>query len=252
MDLIDKQWTNIRDRFYTIKPFRKSLYVDQYEIEKQTGIPVSLHLMFSDDKIKEEYLYSLDDPVKSLLNGISNPYIIGVCKNNNDSFYLIVHNMPKHPGWHNGSFITTYYNLLYCYHELHFMKGSEILNSISDDVDIKTDIYKRLELMGDSNSIISKYNIYEYFYKYDDILIDIVLILKKLNPTTDKPLKSFISSIKKYLKTYKDFQFEKILQKIFIYFYENNKYIASYIAKNLSKELKNINKDGHSNQESIR
>jgi len=240
MDNLDRQWVNIRDRYYTLKPTRKPLYLNEYAIEKDTGHPPALHLMFKEDKIKEEFLYSSKDPTTSLMNGISNPCIIGVVKTG-ESFYLLVHILPKHPGWHNGTFISNKYDMLFSYREILFIKGQDIMNSISDDVAIKEDLYKRLKMMGDCYSLLKKYDVFHKMSAHMSQQADLVLLLKSLNFEDNKqkkPLKAFIFEIKKYMSKHKDFDFEKGLKNYFIDMYKNNETVALYIYKYLKEELR--------------
>lgn len=241
MDSSDRNWTNIRDRYYTLKPTRKPLYLNELEIEKATGLSPALHLLFGKDKIKEEFLYSDTNSVESLMNGIVNPSIIGVFKMGT-SFYLLVHPMPKHNGWHDGSFITTQFHLLFSFRELVFMKGYDIMNSISNDTDIKKDLYFRLKAMGDTESLLLKYNIYEKISTYINIDYSFIILLKSLpfvdNPSTTNLLKTFILEIKEYMTKHKDFDFEKHLKTFFYHLYAENKKIAAYLAKYLKDELK--------------
>jgi hypothetical protein len=240
MDTTDRHWANIKDRYYTLKSTRKPLYLNELNIEKDTLIIPALHLMFSSDKIKEEFLYSENDPINSLMNGISNHSILGVVKSG-EAFYLLVHTHPTHLGWHDGRFITTQFDLLFSYKEIVFIKGQEIMKSISDDAVINVDLYRRLKAMGDCNSLILKYEVYKDMNKYIDNNIDLILIMKSLpfiNNKNKNLLKCFIIEIKRYLAKHKDFEFEKIFKNYFISLYESNTQIAAYIAKYLKKELK--------------
>lgn len=235
---MDKHWSNTKDRYYTLKPSRKKLYLNELSIEKETGYPAALHLMFPSDKIKEEFLYSENDPISSLMNGISNPSIIGVIKNG-ESFYLLVHICPKHPGWHDGCFITSKYDVLFCYKELSFMKGKEISDSISDDAKINQQVYRKLQMMGDCNSLIEKNKVFEEMKKYVNNPMNLLLIIKSLDfESSNKDIfKSFIKHIKHYMSKHKDFDFEKTLRDLFVEIYNNNEEVAGYIGKHLKKEL---------------
>lgn len=248
MNAKDKHWLNTKDRYYTLKPTRKKLYINEFAIENITNYPIAIHLMFPEDKIKEEYFYNEEDPISSLMAGIMDPCILGIAKNTEDSFYLLVHPIPTHPGWHDGTFINTQYNMLISSKELISMKGKDIMQSLSEDNDLsKRQLYQRLKAMGDCCSVKKKYDVYLAMSRYVDNkhLTDLTLILKTLEITTKQTnlLKTFILEIKNYMARHKDFNFEAQLSRLFISIYDHDKNIAKYISKYLSKELKRCNKN---------
>ena len=125
------------------------------------------------------------------------------------------------------------------YKELSFMKGKEISDSISDDAKINQQVYRKLQMMGDCNSLIEKNKVFEEMKKYVDNPMNLLLIIKSLDfESSNKDIfKSFIKHIKHYMLKHKDFDFEKTLRDLFVEIYNNNEEVAGYIGKHLKKEL---------------
>lgn len=240
----DRRWVNTRDRYYTLKPGRKNLYIDELQVEKDTGMPAAIHLMFPSDKIKEEFLYSEQDPIGSLMNGIIDPCVLGVVKNTQGSFFLLVHPMPTHAGWHDGRFVNTHFDIIRSSKELVFMKGKDIMQSVSEDSTKDRVLYKKLNAMGDCMSVSKKHEVFLELSKHvsRDVAMDLALMLRALplDSTASNIVKGMLLDVKKYMSRHKDFDFEAQLERVFVSMYENSPKMAAYVAKHLKRELKSM------------